>query len=88
MLGNDLQRKKFHKEFRCGILHQAEIQSSALVWSIGDLYERASGMEILDRNAVYEAIKLDLLDYITQLKNPASQELRSNLKNGFFSRTQ
>lgn len=74
------QREKFYKEFRCGILHQAEVQSSALVWSIGELYERADGMEILNRNAVHEALKSELRDYIAQLRDPTSEELRSKFK--------
>lgn len=72
----DSQRETFYKAFRCGILHQGEIQSSALVWSIGELYERAEGMETLNRNAVHKAIKSDLEDYINGLRNPASKSLR------------
>ena len=74
------QREKFYKEFRCGILHQAEIQSSALVWSIGELYERQLDMEVLNRNAVHNALKADLQDYIAQLRKPESKELRNNFK--------
>ncbi|MEX2498949.1 MAG: hypothetical protein WD397_08760 [Wenzhouxiangellaceae bacterium] len=77
---NKEQREKFYKEFRCGILHQAEVQSSALVWSIGDLYERVDGMEILNRSAVHEALKADLQDYIAQLNDPESEALRSNFR--------
>ena len=74
------QREKFYLEFRCGILHQAEVQSSALVWSIGELYERADGMEVLNRNAVHEALKADLNDYILQLKKSESKDLRANMR--------
>ena len=77
---NREQRERFYKEFRCGILHQAEVQSSALVWSVGELYERVDGIEILNRSAVHEAIKSDLRDYINQLQDPESKELRANLK--------
>lgn len=56
------QRETFYKAFRCGILHQAEVQSSALVWSIGELYERIDEMEVLNRNAVHEALKSDIRD--------------------------
>lgn len=74
------QRERFYREFRCGILHQAEVQSSALVWSIGELYERVDDMEVLNRNAVHDAVKSDLRDYINQLRNPESIKLRANLK--------
>lgn len=76
----DEQREKFYKEFRCGILHQAEVQSSALVWSIGELYERADEMEVLNRNKVHDALKLELRDYVALLRNPASTELRLKFK--------
>ncbi|MDP2609121.1 MULTISPECIES: hypothetical protein [unclassified Oceanobacter] len=74
------QRENFYKEFRCGILHQAEIQSSALVWSFGDMYERIEGMEVLNRNAVHEALKKDFADYIEKLKSSESLELRKKFK--------
>ncbi|MDP2505826.1 hypothetical protein [Oceanobacter sp. 3_MG-2023] len=74
------QRDNFYKEFRCGILHQAEIQSSALVWSFGDMYERIEGMKVLNRNAVHEALKKDFADYIEKLKSPESLELRKKFK--------
>lgn len=74
------QREKFHKAFRCGILHQGEVQSSALVWSFGELYERIDGMEVLNRTAVHHALKSDLQDYVAQLRTPASKELRSKFK--------
>ena len=74
------QRENFYKEFRCGILHQAEIQSPALVWSFGDLYERIEGMEVLNRNAVHQALKNDFADYIKELRLPESVELRKKFK--------
>ncbi|MGL1932023.1 MAG: hypothetical protein OCC45_09705 [Desulfotalea sp.] len=75
-----LQRENFYKDFRCGILHQAEIQSPALLWSFGDLYERVDEMEVLNRNAVHNALKNDFSDYIGLLRNPESTELRSKFR--------
>ncbi|RZG16739.1 hypothetical protein EXT47_05270 [Pseudoalteromonas sp. CO342X] len=77
----DDEREAFYKSFRCGILHQAEIQSSALVWSIGELYERADDMEVINRNAVHENLKKDLDDYLVALRSPENKELRKKFKN-------
>ncbi|MEW8050033.1 MAG: hypothetical protein AB2809_06595 [Candidatus Thiodiazotropha sp.] len=77
---NEAEREDFYHAFRCGILHQAEIQSSALVWSIGDLYERADGIEIINRNAVHRSLKADLDDYLRYLRDPKSSEGRMKFK--------
>ncbi|MCD9498847.1 hypothetical protein [Photobacterium carnosum] len=73
-------RKDFYTKFRCGILHQAEIQSGALLWSIGDLYERADDMETANRTLIHEALKADLDDYLAALRNPKNAELRTLFK--------
>lgn len=74
------QREDFYSSFRCGILHQAEIQSSALVWSIGDLYERAEGLEVINRTAVHQSLKADLEDYLVVLRNPVNSKEREMFK--------
>ena len=75
------ERQAFFTQFRCGILHQAEVQSSALVWSVGDLYDRTSTPEIVNRMFVHRALKEDLKDYIKLLRDPASVEARTAFKN-------
>ena len=74
------ERKDFYTEFRCGILHQAEIQSSAQVWSIGELYKRVDGREVINRNAVHQSLKADLDDYLQLLKNPQNRKQRELFK--------
>jgi hypothetical protein len=74
------QCTNFYSDFRCGILHQAEIQSSALLWSCGDLYERAGEMEVLNRNVFHEKLSKDFFDYIGELRKPSSDMLRQNFK--------
>ncbi len=71
----------FYTQFRCGILHQAEVQSSALVWSVGDLYDRMTTPETVNRMFVHRALKEDLEDYIKLLRNPASLDERTAFKN-------
>lgn len=74
------QREAFYVSFRCGILHQAEIQGPAIVWSLGDLYERADGLEVLNRTEVHSAVKGDLDDYLTDLRDPTHTDERSRFK--------
>ena len=73
-------REDFYEYIRCGILHQGEIQSSALVWSLGELYERCDGIEVINRNAVHKSLKQDLNDYLLALRDPANKQLRKCFK--------
>ena len=75
------ERHAFYTQFRCGILHQAEVQSSALLWSVGDLYDRMSTPETVNRMFVHRALKEDLEDYIQLLRNSASLDERRTFKN-------
>lgn len=77
---DDKSRENFYIDFRCGILHQAEIQSSALLWSLGEVYEKSEDLEIYNRNAIHENIKNDLNDYIQCLHNPKNQNERKLFK--------
>lgn len=70
------QRDDFYLHFRCGILHQAEVQSSALVWSVGDLYDRSNGKEKVNRLFVHRALKSDINSYIELLRKPESAVFR------------
>ncbi|MCG7985462.1 MAG: hypothetical protein JAY90_22340 [Candidatus Thiodiazotropha lotti] len=77
---DEATREEFYTSFRCGILHQAEIQSSALVWSLGELYERAGDLEIINRNAVHQNIKADLDDYLLMLRDSVNNVARERFK--------
>jgi hypothetical protein len=70
------ERIALYKEFRCGILHQAEVQGSALVWSVGDLYDRISIPNTLNRCFFHQELKNDLNDYIGSLRVAQSTEIR------------
>lgn len=74
---SDKQREDFYLHFRCGILHQAEVQSSALVWSVGDLYDRSNGKETVNRLFVHRALKSDISEYLELLRAPESTDLRN-----------
>ena len=77
---NDESRERFYHEFRCGILHQAEVQGNTLVWSIGQLHEQADEISIINRTEVHAKLKMDIRQYINDLKNPDNQILRDNFK--------
>jgi len=70
------ERTALYKEFRCGILHQAEVQGPALVWSVGDLYDRISIPNTLNRSFFHQELKNELNDYIDSLRLVQSTELR------------
>ncbi|EJF7266466.1 TPA: hypothetical protein KD853_004769 [Vibrio parahaemolyticus] len=70
------QRKRFYEQFRCGILHQAEVQSSALVWSVGDLYDRTGVKHTVNRLYVHRELKKEISEYLNKLRDPDSVVLR------------
>ena len=77
---DDDSREKFYSEFRCGILHQGEVQGRTLVWSIGELYEKDDDYEIVNRNEVHAKLKQDIEDYITAVENTENKKLRKNFQ--------
>ena len=74
------QREDFYEKFRCGILHQAEVQSSALVRVVGDLYERFDERETVNRLFFHSELKNELEEYLIFLRNPTSLKERANFK--------
>ena len=77
----DKLREKFYKEFRCGILHQAEVQSDeARVWSVGKLYKDYGSFYTINRTEIHENIKKDFEDYINKLRDSNSEKERDLFK--------
>ena len=85
----DALAKQFYKEFRCGILHQAEIGGDSKVWSVGPLIQVDGGKIIVNRNKFHERLKAEFQNYLAELRNPANVALRSNFrkKMDFISRS-
>ncbi|HEU4689037.1 MAG TPA: hypothetical protein VFS23_11775 [Vicinamibacterales bacterium] len=81
--------KRFYKEFRCGILHQAEIGGESKVWSVGPLIRDDGGKLIVNRNKLHERLKADFQNYLAELRNPANVDLRAKFraKMDFISRS-
>ena len=81
--------KRFYKEFRCGILHQAEIAGNNLVWSVGSIIQDYGGKLIVNRNKLHERLKEEFQNYLAELRNPSNADLRINFKSkmDFISRS-
>lgn len=43
------QAYAFYKNFRCGILHQAQTSSDTIIWAVGDLITRSGRFVIVNR---------------------------------------
>jgi hypothetical protein len=80
---------RFYKEFRCGILHQAEIGGDSRVWSVGPMLQDDGSRIIVNRNKFHESLKKEFQTYLAELGDPASAKLRANFrtKMNFISRT-
>jgi hypothetical protein len=75
------QSERFYYDFRCGILHQAEIMGPSLLWSVGLLKgEKADGTPYINRTKFHEKLKEDFKRYCAELKDPANSELRKNFR--------
>jgi hypothetical protein len=81
--------ERFYKEFRCGILHQAEIGGDSKVWSVGPLIRDDGGRLIVNRNQLHERLKAEFQHYLAEQRNPANVDLRAKFraKMDFISRS-
>ena len=78
---DEKQAEKFYYDFRCGILHQAEIMGPSLLWSVGLLKgEKAEGIPYVNRTKLHKILKENLKRYCDELKDPANSELRKNFR--------
>lgn len=72
--------KKFYEEFRCGILHQAEIGGKSKVWSTGDFVVHNSEGLRINRNEFHSRLKEAIKDYESRLLDPKNSRLRRNFR--------
>ncbi|KZX02076.1 hypothetical protein JL49_02310 [Pseudoalteromonas luteoviolacea] len=73
---NEKECNELYEQFRCGILHQAEVQGPVLLWSVGDLIERDANPPTLNRVFFNRELKKEFENYIGLLRNPKSTDLR------------
>lgn len=77
---DDQQAEDFYKNFRCGILHQAQTSSDTKIWAIGDLIMRVGRFVIVNRELYHEKIKDELNIYMIKLKRKDDIVLMDNFK--------
>jgi hypothetical protein len=69
-----------YSEFRCGILHQAEVYGGSRVWSVGALVRDDSGTLTINRTKFHEQLKAEFQNYLAELRDPANTSLRDNFR--------
>ena len=81
--------KNFYEQFRCGILHQAEVGGEGKVWSVGPSLRVEGGAITINRNKFHECLKAEFQTYLSELRDPRNLILRENFrkKMNFVSRT-
>lgn len=72
--------ERFYSEFRCGILHQAEIQGNSFVWSVGDLLEIDGKKMTVNRTKFHKSLKDEFVDYLDELRDSVSVVPRKNFR--------
>lgn len=70
----------FYYDFRCGILHQAELGRHSRVVSEGPLLEVASSGLVINRNEFHQRLACEHAEYIRDLHNPINEQLRFNFR--------
>jgi hypothetical protein len=71
---------QFCTEFRCGILHQAEVGGESKVWSVGPHLRIEGKAFTLNRDEFHACLKGKFEDYLTQLRNPSNIILRQHFR--------
>lgn len=72
--------EQFYREFRCGVLHQAEVVGSGRVWSVGPLIKNVDSSLIVNRNMFHECLKAEFDRYLLELRTPENKVLRFNFR--------
>ena len=72
--------ERFYYDFRCGILHQAEIPADSVVWSVG-LLVRVDGQKMtVNRTKFHDALKKEFDAYLKDLADSLQLQLRENFR--------
>jgi hypothetical protein len=72
--------EKFYKQFRCGILHQAESGGESKVWSVGPILFISGNSIIVNRNKFHDCVKAEFQRYLSELRDPKDSVLRNNFR--------
>lgn len=80
---NDFSRplaEQFYDEFRCGVLHQAEVRGNGKVWSVGPLIQKVGDSVIVNRNAFHERLNAEFTAYLQELGDHTNSQLRLDFR--------
>ena len=66
----------FYREFRCGILHQAEVGGKSRVWSVGSVVGLESGRITVNRTKFHGLLKQEFANYQAELRDLGNVPLR------------
>lgn len=76
-----IQADEFYKNFRCGILHQAQTFGNTLVRIIGpEMISRRNGTTTVNRKLFHESVRIEKDNYITALQRKDNFLLLDNFK--------
>lgn len=71
---------RFYKEFRCGIVHNAQVFGTGLVWSVGPLLKVDGKRITVNRTAFHEAVMQEVAGYLNELRDPTKTDLREKFR--------
>ena len=71
---------QFYREFRCGILHQAEVGGESKVWSVGPLLQIDGKAFTVNRDEFHTCLKGEFEDYLKELRDPSNVTVRQNFR--------
>ncbi|SES78759.1 hypothetical protein [Thalassotalea agarivorans] len=69
---------RFYKEYRNGLLHQAETKNKALIWSEFEVVNLYRDQMIINRTELHRLIKLQFEKYLETLSDTSQKKLRQN----------
>jgi hypothetical protein len=77
---NATSAAKFYDQFRCGILHQAEIKASSKVWRVGPLMAPTPDGKglIINRKLFHSTLRRAFATYLRALRNRSDALLCQN----------
>ena len=68
--------ERFYQDYRCGILHQAEIGGGSRVWSVGRLVWKSSKGLVVNRTRFHKYLAEEVANYSSALAAPGEDRLR------------
>lgn len=68
---------RFYYEFRCGVVHNAQVFGTGRVWSVGRLLELDGSRITINRTVFHQALMQELDAYLDALRDTSETDLRA-----------